>query len=133
MATETDGPSTEVDETSGEAAEPPAETDGTSGETVEEADEDGLESYLRSVTVTTLSTLLGIVAGLLAAVVASGPQDLTGVLILGALIAVQFPVLNVLGIDTGDFGTKDQLYVIFMTFALWFVSWGLLMTLGVSF
>lgn len=89
---------------------------------------DRFGSYGRSITVTTLSTLLGLGAGVLAMQFAAGPEDTTGVLILLAAVAVQFPVLNVVGIDTGDFGVKDFLYVIFMTFSMWFVSWGLLLT-----
>jgi hypothetical protein len=56
---------------------------------------------------------------------------------VGAII-VQFPVFRLLEaagiqLDTDDFGAKDYLYVAFMTFSLWFVSWAILLTTGASF
>jgi len=128
MATETDGQAADA---SSEPADVPAESVETdAADPATDADEEGLDSYRRSVTVTTLSTLLGIAAGILSAMFTSGPSDPIAVLILGALVAVQLPVLDAIGIDTDDFGTKDNLYIIFMTFALWFVTWTLLMTVG---
>ncbi len=51
-------------------------------------------------------------------------------LVLAVAIAAQFPILRVIGIDTDDLSTKDVLYIGFMTFSLWFVSWGILLTTG---
>jgi hypothetical protein len=36
-------------------------------------------------------------------------------------------------VDVEDFGAKDYLYVLFMTFALWFVGWTVLLTAGTTF
>ena len=89
-----------------------------------------ISPHVRSVTVTTLATVAGVVAGVVSAFVASGPTDITGLVVaLGALLA-QLPVLQVLGIDVREFGTKDNLYIVFMTFALWFVTWAILLTSG---
>lgn len=87
-------------------------------------------AHIRGLTVTTLASVLGIAAGLLASVVTDGPSDTIGVFVLGAAIAVQLPVLRVVGIDVEDFSAKDYLYVVFMTFALWFVTWTILLTTG---
>jgi uncharacterized membrane protein len=86
--------------------------------------------HLRGVTVTTLATGMGIVAGVVSALVTSGPGDQIGLAILAGAVLVQFPLLRVLGIEVSDFGTKDHLYVAFMTFVLWFIAWGILLTAG---
>lgn len=90
-------------------------------------------SYMRSITVTTLATLFGVLAAILSVLFATAngqPDDVTGGLILLAAVLVQFPLYKFMGIDVEDFGVKDQLYVAFMTFALWFVTWSLLLTTG---
>lgn len=91
---------------------------------------DGISDYMRSITVTTTATLAGVAAGVVSTVLAAGPNDNIALGILGITILVQFPFYYLVGIDVGDFGTKDKLYVVFMTFALWFVSWSILMTAG---
>jgi hypothetical protein len=62
--------------------------------------------------------------------VASGATDFTALAVVAVAIAVQFPVLRVIGIEQDDLSGKDVLYIVFMTFALWFVSWGILLTTG---
>lgn len=90
----------------------------------------GLSAHLRGVTVTTVATLLGMLAGVGAAVVATGPGDITAVALVGAAIAVQFPIYGIFGVDTSGFSTKDYLYVTFMTVVLWFITWGIILTTG---
>lgn len=102
----------------------------TTGSDIETESDDGLSPYMRSITVTTCSTLLGVVAAVLALMEASGPEDPTGAVFLFAAIVVQFPLYKALGIDTSDFGGKDYAYIVFMTFVLWFISWGILLTAG---
>ncbi|MEF8777250.1 MAG: hypothetical protein V5A43_12220 [Haloarculaceae archaeon] len=92
--------------------------------------EAGVSPHIRGVTVTTLSTLAGILGGTISALVAGGPQDQLGLSMLAVAILVQFPVLYVLGIDPRDFGIKDNIYVAFMTFVLWFITWGIFLTAG---
>jgi hypothetical protein len=36
------------------------------------------------------------------------------------------------GIDVEDFSAKDNIYVAFMSFAFWFVTWATLLTAGTS-
>ncbi|MEF8782686.1 MAG: hypothetical protein V5A39_05310 [Haloarculaceae archaeon] len=87
-------------------------------------------SHLRGVTVTTLSTLLGTVAGVLSAVITGGPEDILGLALVAGAVIVQFPLFQVIGIDVEGFSKKDYLYVAFMTFVLWFITWGILLTAG---
>ncbi len=103
----------------GETAESDTETSG-----------EGVSPYMRSVIVTTCSTLAGIAAGVLAQMQAAGPNDPTGAFFLLGAVLIQFPIYQAIGIDTSDFGGKDYAYVFFMTFVLWFISWGILLTAG---
>jgi len=89
---------------------------------------DGMSSHMRGVTVTTVSTVAGLLAGVVSALVATGPKDTVGLTIAVVAIVAQLPVLYALGIDFREFSTKDNLYVAFMTVVFWFISWGLLLT-----
>jgi len=99
------------------------DTDGAEGEA-------GFTQFARGVTVTSTATLFGTVAGVLSRLLTSGSNDPIGLVVLAAFVAIQFPLYKGLGIDISDFGTKDNLYVVFMTFVLWFITWSLLMTAG---
>lgn len=85
-------------------------------------------AHIRGLTVTTLASLAGVTAAVVSQAVAGSATDNIALYVLVGTILVQFPILKVLGIDIDDFSTKDYLYVAFMTFALWFVSWGVLLT-----
>ncbi|SEO03511.1 hypothetical protein SAMN05216388_1007108 [Halorientalis persicus] len=89
-------------------------------------------AHVRGLKVTTLSSIAGIGAAVASSAVTAGMEnpatsDTALLVVLGAIL-VQFPILKGLGVDVDDFGAKDYLYVGFMTFALWFVSWGVLLT-----
>lgn len=88
-------------------------------------------AHIRAVTVTALASLAGIAAGIASSAVASGAGDTTALVILAALVVIQFPLLKVTGI-VEEFSTKDQLFIGFMSFCLWFVTWGILLTTGVT-
>ena len=90
-----------------------------------------LTGHTRGVAVTTIATLGGVGAGVAANVLASTPGDTLGLVIVFAAAVVELGVMRVIGIDVSEFGAKDHVYVIFMTFALWFVTWGVLLTSGV--
>ena len=94
-------------------------------------------AHVRGVTVTALACLAGVAAALVSASVASGADDPLGVYVLAGAVIVQFPlhrVIEMAGIDldVDEFGVKDYLYVAFMTFALWFVCWAILLQTGTS-
>ena len=94
------------------------------------------EDHFRSVAVTSLASLAGIAAGLFSAmqvgVTGEAATDMAGLYIFIALTLAQYPLLYALGIDVEDFSTKDHLYVAFMTFSMWFVTWGILLTSGAT-
>jgi len=96
----------------------------------------GLSDHLRGVTVTTLACLAGVVAALASASVVgtdvAAATSRQSLLIVAGLVVLQFPILRVVGVDITDFGVKDYLYVAFMTFALWFITFGILLTEGVA-
>ena len=96
----------------------------------------GLTGHVRGVTVTTLACLGGLAAAVAAGVVVgTAPEaasDVRALAFLVAAVAGQYPVLKAVGVDVADFGAKDHLYVAFMTFALWFMTFTILLTAGVS-
>jgi hypothetical protein len=92
---------------------------------------DGMSSHMRGLTVTTITAVAGIAGAFASNAVASSATDITGVAVLAVAVLAQFPVLRVIGIGPDDLSTKDVLYIAFMTFALWFVTWGVLLTTGV--
>jgi hypothetical protein len=91
---------------------------------------EGMSSHMRGLTVTTLTAVAGIGAAFVSNSVATAPGDITAVLVVGGAVAAQLPVLRAIGIDQDDLSGKDIAYIAFMTFALWFVSWGILLTTG---
>ena len=88
-------------------------------------------AHIRAVTVTALASLSGVAAGVLSSAIAEAANDPTALFVLAGLVLFQFPVLKVSGI-VEEFSTKDQLFIAFMTFCLWFVTWGILLTTGAS-
>jgi len=91
---------------------------------------DGMSSHMRGLTVTTITAIAGIGAAFASNAVASGATDTVALLVVLAAIFAQLPLLRGIGILDDDFSGKDYLYISFMTFALWFVSWGILLTAG---
>ena len=87
-----------------------------------------LTGHVKSVTVTALTAVMGVLAGVGSEVMALAPGDRTALLLLGGSILVQLPILKVAGVDIDDFSTKDYLYIAFMTFSMWFVTWSILLT-----
>ena len=90
-------------------------------------------SHIRWLTVTSIATLAGIAAALATTAIATGPQDTMGVAVLGAFVIGQFPLLQLVGIETESLSAKDYLYIAFMTFSLWYVTWAILLTTETTF
>jgi hypothetical protein len=95
-----------------------------------------ISQHRRGIIVTTLATLGGVIAGVASLVLvgtdpAAATSVRTVVVFVGAYVA-QIPLLQLLGIDVEGFSTKDYLYVAFMTFALWFITYTILLTEGVT-
>jgi len=81
------------------------------------------------VLVTTMASLFGIAAaGVCEFALGLGPTDNVALYVLVGAIVVQFPILQAAGFDMDDFSAKDYIFVAFMTFSLWFVTWTLLLT-----
>jgi len=96
---------------------------------------EGLSGHVRGITVTTLACIAGIAAAVGSFVITGAAADPSGAatntqalyLVLAAIVA-QFPILHVVGVKFQDMSTKDYLYVAFMTFSLWFISFGIMLT-----
>ncbi|GAB6879720.1 hypothetical protein JCM17823_19940 [Halorubrum gandharaense] len=100
----------------------------------EPSDEPRITGHTRSVVVTTICCLAGIAAGVVsAAYVGTTPEaagETTAVLVMGVFVLAQYPIYKVIGV--GDFGVKDNLFVAFLTFTLWFISYTILLTSAVN-
>ncbi|KPN30523.1 hypothetical protein SY89_01258 [Halolamina pelagica] len=97
----------------------------------------GLSDHVRGVTVTTLACLAGVIAAVVTAIVfgtdPSAVSTTTPLAVVAAFVIAQYPILYALRVDVSAFGIKDNLYVAFMTFALWFLSNTIMLSTGVSF
>jgi hypothetical protein len=94
----------------------------------------GISDHLRGVTVTTLACLAGVAAAVASTtVIGSDPSTTIQLGVVAAFVIVQYPILYAIGVDVSEFGAKDNLYVAFMTFALWFLSYTIALSTGVSF
>jgi len=95
--------------------------------------------HVRGIVVTGVASLAGVAAALAstqltaeiatpsAAAVAAAPK-----IALAAAIIVQFPIFRLLGYDLDEFSIKDYLFVAFMTFSLWYVTWGIILSSGAT-
>ena len=94
--------------------------------------------HVRSVGVTALTSLAGILAAVgsywFTAIREGLPPEeaalaVEPVILVVIAIGIQFPLLKLSGIYGEDeFGIKHYLFIAFMTFAMWFVAWGILLT-----
>ncbi|ODR83184.1 hypothetical protein BG842_14370 [Haladaptatus sp. W1] len=86
-------------------------------------------AHLRSITVTSLASISGIVAGFASAMIVgtskTAATDQMGLTIMLAFVVVQLPLLYLMGYELD--GIKDTLFVAFMTFSLWYITWGILL------
>ena len=100
------------------------------------SDESGISEHARGVVVTTTACLGGIVAAVVSAAYVGTTPDagasLRPLAVLTAFILAELPVMYLVGVDITDFGVKDNLYVTFMSFTLWFISYGVLLSANVQ-
>lgn len=99
--------------------------------------------HIRSVSVTALAALLGVAAALASAAITGDASSVEAAseaagdrralfLVLGAIL-VQFGIYDFTDIyDDDEFGVKHYLFIVFMTFSFWFVTWGILLTAEAS-
>lgn len=96
----------------------------------------GLTGHLRSVTTTTLASLSGVLAALASAALigtdTAAVSSQRQVFVVGTAILAQFLVHRLIGIDVDEYGVKDYLYIAFMTFSMWFISYAIILTAGVE-
>ncbi|OVE83873.1 EMC6-like membrane protein [Natronolimnobius baerhuensis] len=99
--------------------------------------------HIRSISVTALSALLGVAAAFASMAITGDVNSLEAadaaagdtralLLVVGAILAqiIFYDVTSIYGDD--EFGMKHYLYVTFMTFAFWFVVWGIMLTAGAA-
>jgi hypothetical protein len=102
----------------------------------EAVEADGVSDHVRAVTVTAIASLAGIAAAFVSEQLTAGmaPEAAARasqpLLVVFALIALQPALLRLVGLLKDDFGAKDLAYIAFLTFSMWFISWGILLTSG---
>ncbi|MFB6104245.1 MAG: hypothetical protein ABEJ57_04055 [Halobacteriaceae archaeon] len=94
----------------------------------ETADAAGLTGHARSIAVTATATLMGVVGGVVSAEVAASATDRISLGVFLGAVLVAYVVMRVVGVDITEFSMKDNAYVTFMTFALWFITFSILLT-----
>ena len=86
--------------------------------------------HRRSLKVTGTASLAGVLAGVVTPMLTTGPTDRLGLaVVIGAVLAV-LGLLRLIGVDVDDFSTKDHLFVAFMVFSLWFMTWTIMLETG---
>ena len=89
---------------------------------------DRRDSHVRSLIVIAVTTLGGVAAGVATPEVATSATDQGALLVVGGALLLELAIMQVLDIDVREFSTKDQLYVTFMTFSMWYVAWAIMLT-----
>jgi hypothetical protein len=92
-------------------------------------------AHLHRIERTLAACFLGLLAGWLSYVIAGTPNEnmvqpnaLLGLVVLAAAIVIQRHLFILLRLDTPPLGNKDWFYQGFMTFAFWFITQTILLT-----
>jgi hypothetical protein len=86
--------------------------------------EERIEKHVRSIKLSLVPAVMGTLAGFLSSsYVLSTPHQPIAFVILALAIYAQKYIQPLWGIDSSKFGGKDWFYLVFMTFAFWYVSW----------
>ena len=93
------------------------------------------EEHIDRIKRTLTACLLGMVAGVLSFVSGGAPNaqglqnnGFLALMLMLAAIVVQKHIFLLIGMDTAKLGAKDWFYQGFMTFALWFMVWTILLS-----
>ncbi|WP_435361070.1 hypothetical protein [Haloarchaeobius sp. DFWS5] len=96
---------------------------------------DADRQHFETVTRTTLSAVAGVAAAFASSQLTAGaatPEaaafNQTAQFVVILAIIVQPLVQRVIGVYKDDFGAKDFLFIAFMTFSFWFVTWGIMLS-----
>ena len=88
------------------------------------------QAHVLAVTRTGIAAGLGVAAAFASWFLTQGMAPADAELVVGVAIVVQPILQQVLGIYKDDFGAKDFLFIVFITFAMWFVTWTIILTSG---
>ncbi|MCQ8893771.1 MAG: hypothetical protein NQU46_03965 [Methanolinea sp.] len=121
-----------------ETAEEPEETPEVTEKPRKKTREEKQAEHLGKIKKTLVACIIGILTGIISFLLID-PTHVTGLqsytilafLIMVAGVVVQRHLFVLLGLGTPSMGAKDWLYQGFITFALWFITWTILLTQGV--
>lgn len=95
-------------------------------------------AHIRSVTITVAASLAGVLAAVLSAIATAdlsrvdAAADMAAIAMVLLAILIQIPLYRTVGFDEFG-GAKDVLFIAFMTFSFWFVTYGIILTTGIEF
>ncbi len=89
--------------------------------------------HIRSISVTAMTALVGVGVAFVSAtwigLSSEAATDTRALFLVFGAIVMQIPILTSTGLYGEDeVGPKHYLFVAFMTFSMWFVTWGILLT-----
>ena len=89
--------------------------------------EERIAKHVRSVKISLVPAVLGVIAGFLSSeyILSPAHQPFSFVILALAVYAQKY-ILPFWGVDTKKFAAKDWFYVAFLTFAFWYVSWAII-------
>lgn len=96
----------------------------------EKTEEEKEKLYLDNLKKTFIPAIFGIIGGIISIITISEPESSFGLIIVVLMILAQIPIYAQLGFKINEFKPKDWLYISFMTFVSWFVTWGLFLNVG---
>jgi len=106
------------------------------------ADDESSErsAHIRAVTITVIAAIAGVLAAILSSVLTvetglpptEAATDMSALAMVLLAVLIQIPLYRLVGYEEFG-GGKDILFVGFMTFSFWFVTYGIILTTGVEF
>ncbi|WP_435334851.1 hypothetical protein [Haloarchaeobius sp. TZWWS8] len=99
-----------------------------------DTDVESESQHFETVTRTTLSAAAGVAAAFVSSWLTGDMTPTQAALhqpaqaVVLVAIAVQPVLQRLLGVYKDDFGAKDMFFIAFMTFSMWFVTWGIMLS-----
>lgn len=86
--------------------------------------EERVANHIKSIKMSVMPAIMGFIAGALSSPYILPPEQANfSFLILALAIYAQKYISPLIGINSKEFGYKDWIYLGFLTFAYWYVTW----------
>lgn len=89
--------------------------------------EERIANHIRGIKMVLIPSVMGIIAGFLSSPYFLSPDNANfSFLILALAIYAQKFIFPAIGINSSEFGVKDWIFLGFMSFSYWYISWTIL-------